>query len=187
MEQEKLSGLEDIIKNKYQEAAEIKASGYNPYPASVVKGLDAALARAADIDSEVSTAGRVVQLRLMGKAAFMHIKDYTAKVQVYVQKDLLGEDKYTFFKQHIAVGDFVSVSGKMFLTKTGEKTIKADSVALISKAIRPMPEKYHGLQDTEIRFRNRHLDLIANEGVKDIFVKRAKIISSIRKTREQAH
>ena len=103
-------------------------------------------------------------------------------MQIYVQKDSLGEDKYTFFKKHIAVGDFVLVKGHIFITKTGEKTIKANSVDLISKAVRPMPEKFHGLQDTEVRFRNRHLDLISNDDVKNIFVNRAKIISSIRKT-----
>ncbi|MDR0953521.1 MAG: lysine--tRNA ligase [Elusimicrobiota bacterium] len=183
--QVKLSALEDIIKNKYQEAADLKAQGINPYPAHVEVKNTCLEVKNAPVDTQVITAGRLVQLRLMGKAAFAHIKDFTGKMQIYVQRDLLGEDKYTFFKKHIAVGDFVRVSGHIFLTKTGEKTIKADSVELISKAIRPLPEKFHGLQDTEVRFRNRHLDLIANEDVKEIFIKRAKIISSIRKTLDE--
>ena len=180
--QQKLTGLEDIIKNKYKEAEELKAAGINPYPAHIDVKNTCLDAKNAPENTQVATAGRLVQLRIMGKAAFAHIKDVSAKVQIYVQRDLLGDDKYAFFKKHIAVGDFVFVSGHMFVTKTGEKTIKADKVELISKAIRPMPEKFHGLQDTEVRFRNRHLDLIANEEVKDIFIKRAKIISSIRKT-----
>lgn len=180
--QKKTSGIEEIIQNKYAEVEGLKASGVNPYPNRVDGADSCAHALAMAEGAAVAAAGRLVQLRLMGKAAFAHIKDSTAKVQIYVQRDTLGEDKYSFFKKHIAVGDFVFVSGHMFLTKTGEKTIKADSVTLISKAIRPMPEKFHGLQDTEVRFRSRHLDLIANEDVKNIFINRAKIISSIRKT-----
>lgn len=180
--QQKLSGIEDIIKNKYQEVSELKSAGFNPYPAHVEKKHTCLEAKEAEVDSPVVTAGRIVQLRVMGKAAFAHIKDTTGKVQIYVQKDSLGEEPYTFFKKHISLGDFILVTGNMFLTHTQEKTVKATKVDLISKAIRPMPEKFHGIQDTEVRFRNRHLDLIANEEVKDIFVKRAKIISSIRKT-----
>lgn len=180
--EQKLSPLDEIIKHKREEIAALKDSGFNPYPAHVDPKQTCAEAKELAENTEVAVAGRLVQLRSMGKAAFAHIKDVTAKIQIYVQKDSLGEEPYTFFKKHIAVGDFVLVKGHLFLTKTGEKTIKATSVDLISKAVRPMPEKFHGLQDTEIRFRNRHLDLISNEEVKDIFVKRAKIISSIRKT-----
>ena len=180
--EQKLSPLDEIIKHKREEIAALKDSGFNPYPAHVDPKQTCAEAKELPENTEVAVAGRLVQLRSMGKAAFAHIKDVTAKIQIYVQKDSLGDEPYTFFKKHIAVGDFVLVKGHLFLTKTGEKTIKATSVDLISKAVRPMPEKFHGLQDTEIRFRNRHLDLISNEEVKDIFVKRAKIISSIRKT-----
>ena len=179
---QKLSPIDEIIRHKREEISALKESGFNPYPAHVDPKQTCAEAKELPENTEVAVAGRLVQLRSMGKAAFAHIKDVTAKLQIYVQKDSLGEEPYTFFKKHIAVGDFVLVKGHLFLTKTGEKTIKADSVDLISKAVRPMPEKFHGLQDTEIRFRNRHLDLISNEEVKDIFVKRAKIISSIRKT-----
>ncbi len=179
---QKLSPIDEIIKHKREEISALKESGFNPYPAHVDPKQTCAEAKELPENTEVAVAGRLVQLRSMGKAAFAHIKDVTAKMQIYVQKDSLGEEPYTFFKKHIAVGDFVLVKGHMFITKTGEKTIKATSVDLISKAVRPMPEKFHGLQDTEIRFRNRHLDLISNEDVKEIFVKRAKIISSIRKT-----
>lgn len=176
------SALSEIITARYNEAAELKAAGVNPYPARSGAKNTAAEALSFEVDAAATVSGRVVQLRMMGKAAFMHIKDVSAKLQLYVAKDMLGEDAYAFFKKHIAVGDFVTASGHMFITKTGEKTLKADSVKLISKAIRPMPEKWHGVADTEIRFRNRHVDLIANENVKEIFIKRSKIISSIRRT-----
>lgn len=178
------TALDGIIAQRYAEAEELKAAGINPYPNHCEKTHSCAEAKEAAEETEVSTAGRLVQLRLMGKAAFAHIRDFSGKVQLYIAKDNLGDEAYAFFKKHMAVGDFVAVKGHMFVTKTGEKTIKASSLELISKAIRPMPEKFHGLQDTEVRFRKRHLDLIANEDVKDIFVKRAKIISSIRRTLE---
>ncbi|WP_424245643.1 lysyl-tRNA synthetase class 2 [Elusimicrobium posterum] len=181
-EQKPQNSLTEIIQQRYTEVEQLKAEGVNPYPNRSESKNTAKEALDAEVDAQVSVGGRVVQLRLMGKAAFAHIKDATGKVQFYIQRDTVGEEKYNFFKKHVAVGDFVTVSGHMFLTKTGEKTIKADNLILTSKAIRPMPEKWHGVQDTEIRFRNRHVDLIANEEVKDIFVKRSKIISSIRKT-----
>ncbi len=180
--QEHKSALTEIIAQRYQEAAELKAAGINPYPARSGVKNTCAEAFAMDENAQATVSGRVVQLRNMGKAAFMHVKDATAKLQAYVAKDMIGEEQYTFFKKHISPGDFVTVKGHMFLTKTGEKTIKAESVVLISKAIRPMPEKFHGVTDTEVRFRNRHVDLIANEEVKELFVKRSKIISSIRRT-----
>ena len=173
--------LKEIINLRYSQVKELKDSKINPYPARCKRTHGCAEAKEQDENKEVACSGRVVQLRLMGKAAFMHVKDMSGKVQSYVARDLIGEDKYTFFKKNIAVGDFVELSGKMFITKTGEKTIKADAVNLISKAIRPMPEKFHGIADTEVRFRNRHLDLIANENVAEIFKTRAKIISAIRK------
>ena len=179
------NSLDEIIKQRYAEVDEIRHMGVTPYPNRCEKTISCLGAKNSDEGVEVATAGRLVQLRLMGKAAFAHLRDFSGKVQLYIAKDQLGDEPYQFFKKHIAVGDFVSVKGHIFVTKTGEKTVKVTSMTLLSKAIRPMPEKYHGLQDTEVRFRKRHLDLIANEEVKDIFVKRAKIISSIRKTLDE--
>ena len=179
------NSLDEIIKQRYAEVDEIRHMGVTPYPNRCEKTISCLGAKNSDENTEVSTAGRLIQLRLMGKAAFAHLRDFSGKVQLYIAKDQLGDEPYQFFKKHIAVGDFVSVKGHIFVTKTGEKTVKVTSMTLLSKAIRPMPEKYHGLQDTEVRFRKRHLDLIANEEVKDIFVKRAKIISSIRKTLDE--
>ncbi len=174
--------LDAIIAQRYAEAEELKAAGINPYPNRCEKKQTCAEAKELSEGADACTAGRLVQLRLMGKAAFAHLRDFSGKIQLYVAKDNLGDEAYAFFKKHVSVGDFLSVNGHMFVTKTGEKTIKVSKLDLISKAIRPMPEKFHGLQDTEVRFRKRHLDLIANEDVKDIFVKRAKIISSVRRT-----
>lgn len=176
------NALNEIIAQRYAEVEEIRNLGVAPYPNRCEKKESCQQAKDSAEGAEVTTAGRLVQLRSMGKAAFAHLRDFSGKVQLYVAKDNLGEEAYTFFKKHVSVGDFVSVTGHIFVTKTGEKTVKASNVTLISKAIRPLPEKYHGLQDVEVRFRKRHLDLIANEEVKDIFVKRAKIISSIRRT-----
>ncbi len=179
------NSLDEIIKERYAEVDEIRNMGITPYPNRCEKTISCLGAKNSEGNAEVATAGRVIQLRLMGKAAFAHLRDFSGRVQLYIAKDQLGDEPYQFFKKHIAVGDFISVKGHVFVTKTGEKTIKVTSLTLLSKAIRPMPEKYHGLQDTEVRFRKRHLDLIANEEVKEIFVKRAKIISSIRKTLDE--
>ncbi|MDO5765211.1 MAG: amino acid--tRNA ligase-related protein, partial [Elusimicrobiales bacterium] len=179
------NALNEIIAQRYAEVEEIRQQGVTPYPNRCEKQISCQEAKNAEEGAEAVTAGRLVQLRLMGKAAFAHLRDFSGRVQLYIAKDQLGEEPYAFFKKHIAVGDFVSVTGHVFVTKTGEKTIKATKLTLLSKAIRPMPEKYHGLQDTEVRFRKRHLDLIANEEVKDIFIKRAKIISSVRRTLDE--
>lgn len=179
------NSLDEIIARRYAEVEEIRQLGVTPYPNHCDKQISCQQAKDSPEGAEAVTAGRLMQLRLMGKAAFAHLRDFSGRVQLYIAKDNLGDESYAFFKKHIAVGDFVSVTGHVFVTKTGEKTIKATQLTLLSKAIRPMPEKYHGLQDTEVRFRKRHLDLIANEDVKEIFVKRAKIISSIRKTLDE--
>ena len=159
-EQQHNNALDEIIKQRYAEVEEIRQMGITPYPNRCDKQISCADAKNAAEGAEAVTAGRLMQIRLMGKAAFAHLRDFTGRIQLYVAKDNLGDEAYTFFKKHIAVGDFVSVSGHIFVTKTGEKTIKVTKMTLLSKAIRPMPEKYHGLQDTEVRFRKRHLDLI---------------------------
>jgi len=129
---------------------------------------------------EVSVAGRMMAKRIMGKAAFTHILDLKGRIQAYVSKDSLGEEEYTAFKK-LDIGDIVGVAGKVFKTKTGEISIHADKVELLSKSLKPLPEKFHGLTDTDTRYRQRYVDLIVNEGVRDTFIKRSKIITEIRK------
>ena len=129
---------------------------------------------------EVSVAGRMMAKRIMGKAAFTHILDLKGRIQAYVSKDSLGEEGYAAFKK-LDIGDIVGVAGKVFKTKTGEISIHADKVELLSKSLKPLPEKFHGLTDTDTRYRQRYVDLIVNEGVRDTFIKRSKIITEIRK------
>ncbi|MBW2019929.1 MAG: lysine--tRNA ligase [Deltaproteobacteria bacterium] len=124
-------------------------------------------------------AGRIMGLRSFGKAAFLHFRDYTGQFQAYVKRDEIGTEAYTSFKQ-FDVGDFIGIKGNVFQTKTGEWTLLAKEVRLLCKAIRPLPEKFHGLRDPEKRYRQRYLDLIMNPNVRDIFFKRSHIIQAFR-------
>ena len=129
---------------------------------------------------EVSIAGRMMFKRVMGKASFCNIQDLKGRIQVYVARDSVGEDEYKDFKK-LDIGDIIGIKGTVFTTKTGEISIHADSVILLSKSLQVLPEKFHGLTDTDMRYRQRYVDLIMNEEVKDTFIKRSKIISAIRK------
>lgn len=131
-------------------------------------------------NGEVIIAGRMMTRRIMGKASFMDIRDASDRMQVYVRKDDVGEDDYADFKKW-DIGDIIGVKGKVFRTKMGEISVHAEEIKLLSKSLIPLPEKWHGLKDKEERYRKRYLDLIANPEVKDVFVKRSKIISEIRK------
>lgn len=128
----------------------------------------------------VSVAGRIMQKRVMGKASFCNIQDLQGNIQSYVARDSIGEEPYADFKKY-DVGDIVGITGEVFTTKTGEISIHAASVTLLSKSLQILPEKYHGLTNTDIRYRQRYTDLIMNEEVKETFVKRSKIISAIRR------
>ncbi len=131
-------------------------------------------------DQEVTIAGRLMSKRVMGKASFCHIQDKNGLIQSYVQRDLVGEEDYKDFKKY-DVGDIVGIRGKVFVTKTGETSVKAEEISLLSKSLQILPEKYHGLTNTDLRYRQRYVDLIVNPEVKDTFVKRSQIISSIRR------
>jgi lysyl-tRNA synthetase class 2 len=129
---------------------------------------------------EVSIAGRLMTKRVMGKASFCHIQDRNGQIQSYVRKDAIGEEEYAEFK-HYDIGDIIGIKGEVFKTKKGEVSVKAHEVVLLSKSLQILPEKYHGLKDTDIRYRQRYLDLIVNPEVKDTFFKRSEIIKEIRK------
>jgi lysyl-tRNA synthetase class 2 len=129
---------------------------------------------------EVSVAGRMMSKRVMGKASFCNVQDLPGNIQVYVARDCIGQDEYMEFKKY-DVGDIIGVKGAVFKTQTGEITIHAAEMTLLSKSLQPLPEKFHGLTDTDIRYRQRYTDLIMNQNVRETFVKRSKIISSIRK------
>jgi len=129
---------------------------------------------------EVSLAGRIMSKRVMGKAAFCNIQDLKGNIQSYVARDSVGEEEYKAFKK-FDIGDVVGIKGEVFKTKTGEISIHASEVLLLSKSLQILPEKFHGLTNTEIRYRQRYVDLIVNEEVKDTFIKRSQIISAIRR------
>ena len=129
--------------------------------------------------TEVSIAGRMMFKRVMGKASFCNIQDLQGNIQVYVARDSIGEDPYADFKKY-DVGDILGITGKVFETKTGEKSVHAENVTLLSKSLQILPEKYHGLTDTDTRYRQRYVDLIMNPEVKETFIKRSQIIKEIR-------
>ena len=128
---------------------------------------------------EVSIGGRMMSKRIMGKASFCNVQDLKGSIQVYVARDSIGEESYALFKKY-DIGDIVGIAGTVFTTKTGEISIHATSVKLLSKSLQILPEKYHGLTNTDIRYRQRYVDLIVNPEVRDVFVKRSRIIREIR-------
>lgn len=129
---------------------------------------------------EVAIAGRMMSRRVMGKASFAHIQDGAGRIQVYVRRDDLGPEAYDIFKS-FDLGDILGIKGKAFLTRTGEVSVHADEVSLLSKCLKPLPEKWHGLQDQDLRYRQRYLDMIVNPEVRDTFIKRSAIINAIRR------
>lgn len=180
--------LEQIVELRKEKLQKIAAAGVNPYPTTfpgaesirVVHERFAALATGAVDETRVTVAGRLVSRREMGKAAFADICDVSGKMQLYFKADKLGVDSFKMFKDLIDISDHLGISGTPFRTRTGELSIMVDQWTLLSKSLRPLPEKWHGLKDTETRYRQRYLDLIANPDVKNVFVKRSQIVSSIR-------
>lgn len=178
----------DQLKERARKLEAWRASGL-AYPegrlpsddaASLLAAHDAKTAEALEKEGvSVRICGRMMMQRLMGKASFAHLQDASGRMQVYVRRDDVGESVYADFKQW-DLGDIVEASGVLFRTKTGALSVHAHEIRLLTKALRPMPDKFHGLHDQEMRYRQRYLDLIANEGSKDRFVKRSKIIQSLR-------
>ena len=175
---------ERLVEEKKQKLAELRELT-NPYPHSFEPTHQAAdilknkLEPDQEVEGTVIAAGRIMLMRKMGKASFFHIQDETGRVQCHISQDGVG-DEYAIFKK-LGMGDIVGVEGTVFGTKTGETTIRVRKLTLLCKAIRPMPEKHHGVKDAEIKYRKRYLDLITNPESKERFRKRALIISTIRK------
>ncbi len=134
-----------------------------------------------DGTSNVRVAGRIVFMRKMGKLSFLRLRDLEGSLQVSIKIDIVGEEKYQFFKTMIDVGDFLGVDGEMFTTQTGEKTLRANDFVFLGKALRPLPEKFHGLTDIEDKYRQRYVDLISNEDSRKVFLGRSKLYSFIHK------
>ena len=162
----------------------LQEAGQDPYRITKFDVSHHAADIQADFDAldgqTVSAAGRLMSKRIMGKASFCHVQDLTGMIQVYVARDAVGEEAYAAFKKD-DIGDLVGVSGKVFKTKTGEVSIHAESFTLLSKSLKPLPEKFHGLTNVDLRYRQRYVDLIMNPDSKDTFIKRSRIISAIRR------
>ena len=173
----------EVKKVRLAKLAELVASGRNPFEQVSFERTATAGAIRADYAAfegkTVKVAGRLMSKRVMGKASFGHLADSDGEIQVYFSRDDLGVEEYAEFKK-LDVGDIVGIEGTVFKTKTEEITVHALKVTLLTKSLLPLPEKYHGLKDPETRYRRRYVDLIANPSVKDIFVKRSKVVSAIR-------
>ena len=186
---EEHGSLKQIIDFRLEKLEKLRKSGVNPYPYSYSAShkSEDILKYEKQLDGEtVTIAGRLMSLRKMGKASFCHIQDEVGRIQIYVRRDDIGVDAYQNFKL-LDIGDFIGVEGYVFKTKMGETSIHANVVTILSKSIRPIPivkekegEEFDSFADKELRYRNRHLDLVVNHDVKETFIKRAKIISSVR-------
>lgn len=177
--------IEDFRSVRIEKLKKLRDAGMDPYPAgsgrthSVVQVIDGFDALAAD-RTKITVAGRVLAQRGHGALTFLDIDDGTGTVQVLFKRDALGEEQYDFFVSVIDVGDIVQVSGTAFLTKRNERTIETDRWAMLTKSIRPLPEKWHGLQDVDERFRKRYIDLLMNPGARDIFRQKARFWDATR-------
>ncbi|MFN3264797.1 MAG: lysine--tRNA ligase, partial [Aquificaceae bacterium] len=129
---------------------------------------------------EVAIAGRLMTLRSMGKAIFGHLQDATGRIQIYLKKDVVGEEAFRDFEELVDTGDILGVRGKLFRTNTGELTVEVETFQILSKSLHPMPEKWHGIKDVEVRYRQRYLDLLANEDARNIFLIRSRVVQELR-------
>ncbi len=181
-------GESEQVLVRRQKLADLQAAGQDPfaltkYPQDAysadLKAEFADLPNETDAGRAVCLAGRMMAKRVMGKASFAHLRDAKGDIQLYVRRDELGDESYAAFKK-LDLGDIIGVKGEVFRTKTGELSVRVGELTLLAKSLRPLPEKFHGLTDTELRYRQRYVDLIANPEVKDVFIKRSLILKEIR-------
>jgi lysyl-tRNA synthetase class 2 len=169
-----------LIEQRRAKLAALRARGIDPFRNKFTPTETCAQARANYAEGrEVAVAGRITAHRDMGKSMFLDVRDQTGRLQVYAQKNVLGEESFDLFR-HLDLGDFIGAKGTLFTTRTGEISVKLTAFVMLAKALRPPPEKWHGLADTEIRCRQRYLDLMSNPEVKEVFLKRSRIITEIR-------
>ncbi len=179
----------DIISARKTKVREFTEAGINPYPndfrvthwiRDILDGVAAPADAGALLPKNISMAGRIMAVNRFGKSSFIRFRDRTGQLQAYIRQDKIGQEAYGLFKK-MDIGDFIGITGEMFQTKTGEWTLLADKIRLLSKSLRPLPEKFHGLKDPEKRYRQRYLDLIMNPGVREVFITRSRLIQVIRK------
>ena len=168
---------EDIRKEKIKA---LKAQGINPYADKFEISHSITEALKLEVGSKVKVAGRLMLKRVMGKFAFIKIANVFDRIQVSFSRNELDEEEYAFFKKQLDIGDFVGIEGELYYTQTGELTVRTEKFKLLSKAQKPLPEKFHGLSDTEAKYRQRYLDLISNEEARKVFVGRSKLVAFIR-------
>ncbi len=174
--------LHELLQVRHQKLEQLKAKGVDPfaskykadhYSADIINQFE-------NLDGqEVSVAGRLVSIRAHGKASFAHLQDYKGRIQIYLRLDQLGEELYSLFDL-FDLGDFIGCRGTVFRTRKGEITINVTDYSFLVKSLRPLPEKWHGLKDVDLRYRQRYLDLIVNDSVRDTFIKRSKIVQGMR-------
>ncbi len=185
-----MSKESQVIKQRKKKAQEMEEAGINLFPNAIPRpvSIESIVSEHGDKDKEAleelgdefRVAGRIMALRKFGKVSFCHIQDSTGRLQVYFAKDTLGEEKYKEFKKY-DIGDIIYARGPLFRTKTDELTIMAKDVSLVTKSFKPLPEKYHGITDKELRYRQRYVDLVMNEEVRKTFMMRSRIIYLLRK------
>lgn len=185
-----MATIEEIKKERLKKLESVKNAGLQPYPARVKRThtIEKALADFSSLakkEKEIVLVGRVRSLREHGGSAFLHMEDGTRRIQAFFKKDRVGELSYKFFLDHVDVGDFIQVRGILFVTKRGEKTIEAADYAMLSKSLLPLPDKWHGIQDVEERYRKRYLDLLFNPEVKEAFLVRSRVVSALREFLER--
>ena len=176
--------MSELLKIRRDKLADLQARGKDPFQVTkydVTHHSEEIKNSLGELEGKtVSVAGRMMSKRVMGKASFCHVQDLQGSIQIYVARDAIGEEAYADFKKY-DIGDIIGVRGEVFITKTGETSIRADKVTLLTKSLQILPEKYHGLTNVDLRYRQRYTDLIMNPDVKDTFIKRSKMISCIRR------
>ena len=180
-----------LIQIRKEKLERIKNAGINPYPAyheitinslstEQIKNSYGSVQTGEESSDIIRLCGRLMTRRDMGKACFAHLQDFEGQLQIYIRKDTVGDQQFDLFSKDMDIGDILGIQGKAFRTKTGELSLKASQLTLLSKSLRPMPEKWHGLKDIELRSRQRELDLIANPDSRKIFGMRSQVIQSLR-------
>ena len=181
---ETVQNTNELLQIRRDKLAELRAAGKDPFVITQYAVTHHSTDILSDFEGlegkEVSIAGRLMSKRVMGKASFCHVQDLKGSIQCYVSRDAVGEDSYKDFKR-LDIGDLIGVKGTVFKTKTGEISVHASEQTLLSKSLQILPEKYHGLTNTDLRYRQRYVDLIMNPEVRDTFVKRSRILSAIRR------
>ena len=175
---------DDLVQVRLAKLERLRNAGVDPYPSRFERTHSAAeaLAHFEHLgQATISVAGRMMTRRIMGRASFCHIQDGSGRLQLYLKQDVLGPEAYALFRDLIDLGDIVGARGKLFRTRTGEITLEAGEFVLLAKALRPLPEKWHGLIDVETRYRQRYLDLVSSEETRELFRTRSAIISAIRR------